>query len=46
VRYPVSGEVCPRNNYRGDRYFSIDSGLHKNRQITEGQQLFFAWGSV
>jgi hypothetical protein len=43
VRYPVSGEVGPRNNYRGDGYFGIDSGLHKRWQVTEGQQLAFAW---
>jgi len=43
VRYPVSGEVGPRNNYRGDGYFGIDAGLHKNWRIGEGQQLAFAW---
>jgi len=43
VRYPVSGEVGSRNNYRGDGYFGIDSGLHKNWQIAERQQLSFAW---
>jgi hypothetical protein len=43
VRYPLSGEVGPRNNYRGDGYFGIDSGLHKSWQITERQQLAFAW---
>jgi hypothetical protein len=43
VRYPVSGEVGPRNNYRGDGYFGIDSGLHKIWKITDNQQLAFAW---
>ena len=31
VRYPVSGEVGPRNNYRGDGYFGIDSALRTER---------------
>ena len=43
VRYPVSGEVGPRNNYRGDGYFGIDSALRKTWPITERQQLAFAW---
>jgi Carboxypeptidase regulatory-like domain len=43
VRYPVSGEVGPRNNYRGDGYFGIDSGLHKSWQVADRQQLAFAW---
>jgi hypothetical protein len=43
VRYPLSGEVGARNNYRGDGYFGIDSGLHKSWQIAEGQRLAFAW---
>jgi hypothetical protein len=43
VRYPVSGEVGPRNNYRGDGYFGIDSGLRKSWQVADRQQLAFAW---
>jgi hypothetical protein len=43
VRYPLSGEVGSRNNYRGDGYFGVDSGLHKNWQVGERQQLAFAW---
>jgi Carboxypeptidase regulatory-like domain len=43
VRYPVSGEVGPRNNYRGDGYFGIDSALRKTWPITERQRLAFAW---
>jgi hypothetical protein len=43
VRYPLSGEVGPRNNYRGDGYFGIDSGLHKSWPVTDRQQLAFAW---
>jgi hypothetical protein len=43
VRYPLTGEVGPRNNYRGDGYFGIDTGLHKRWQIKDRQQLVFAW---
>jgi hypothetical protein len=43
VRYPLTGEVGPRNNYRGDGYFGIDSGLRKNWHIADRQQLAFAW---
>ncbi len=43
VRYPLTGEVGPRNNYRGDGYFGIDSGLHKVWQVKDRQQLGFAW---
>jgi hypothetical protein len=43
VRYPLTGEVGPRNNYRGDGYFGIDTGLHKRWQIKDRQQLAFAW---
>jgi hypothetical protein len=43
VRYPLSGEVGSRNNYRGDGYFGVDSGLHKSWPFVEGQQLAFAW---
>jgi hypothetical protein len=43
VRYPLTGEVGPRNNYRGDGYFGIDSGLHKRWQIKDRQQLAFSW---
>lgn len=43
VRYPLTGEVGPRNNYRGDGYFGIDSGLHKSWSIRERHQIAFAW---
>ena len=43
VRYPLTGEVGSRNNYRGDGYFGIDSGLHKNWKFAERQELAFAW---
>jgi len=43
VRYPLTGEVGPRNNYRGDGYFGIDSGLHKSWHVAERHQLAFGW---
>ena len=32
-----------RNNFRGDGYFDIDSGLAKTFKITESQGVKFAW---
>jgi hypothetical protein len=39
--YP--GEAGQRNQFRGDGYFGIDSGLSKSWVIHEGQNLKFAW---
>jgi hypothetical protein len=43
VRLPYPGEVGNRNNFRGDGYFDIDSGLAKTFKITESQGVKFAW---
>ncbi|MGB6686933.1 MAG: carboxypeptidase-like regulatory domain-containing protein [Terracidiphilus sp.] len=43
IRPPYAGETGQRNAYRGDGYFSVDSGLSKILDITEKQELKFAW---
>jgi hypothetical protein len=43
IRLPYPGEAGERNNFRGDGYFDIDSGLAKTFKITENQGLKFAW---
>jgi hypothetical protein len=43
LRPPYPGEAGERNFYRGDGYFSIDSGLAKVFKVAEQQQLKFAW---
>ena len=43
IRLPYPGEAGQRNNFRGDGYFDIDSGLAKTFKITENQGLKFAW---
>jgi hypothetical protein len=43
IRLPYPGEAGDRNNFRGDGYFDIDSGLAKTFKITEGQGIKFAW---
>ena len=43
LRNPYPGEAGQRNNFRGDGYFDIDSGLHKTWQIHEKQTLGFTW---
>ncbi len=43
LRLPYPGEAGQRNNYRGDGFFDIDSGLTKSWNITERQVLKFAW---
>jgi len=42
-RLPYAGEAGSRNNFRGDGYFGIDSGLSKVWQLTERHQLRFSW---
>jgi hypothetical protein len=42
-RLPYAGEIGTRNNFRGDGYFGIDTGLSKTWTIKEGQNLRFAW---
>ncbi|HEX4423960.1 MAG TPA: carboxypeptidase-like regulatory domain-containing protein [Terriglobales bacterium] len=39
--YP--GEAGQRNQFRGDGYFGIDSGLSKSWAVREGQEVKFAW---
>ena len=39
IRLPYPGEAGERNNFRGDGYFDIDSGLAKTFKITESQGL-------
>ena len=43
IRLPYPGEAGQRNNFRGDGFFDIDSGLTKSWNITERQGLKFAW---
>jgi hypothetical protein len=43
IRLPYPGEAGERNNFRGDGYFDIDSGLAKTFKITESQGVKFAW---
>jgi hypothetical protein len=41
IRLPYPGEAGDRNNFRGDGYFDIDSGLAKTFKITESQGIKF-----
>ena len=43
VRLPYPGEAGQRNNFRGDGFFNVDSGLAKNFKIREYGTLKFAW---
>jgi hypothetical protein len=43
IRLAYPGEAGDRNNFRGDGYFDLDSGLAKVFKITEGQSVKFAW---
>jgi hypothetical protein len=43
VRLPYPGEAGERNNFRGDGYFDIDTGLSKSWKIRELASLKFAW---
>jgi hypothetical protein len=43
VRLPYPGEAGERNNFRGDGYFDIDTGLAKNWHLGEFGSLKFAW---
>jgi hypothetical protein len=43
LRLPYPGEAGQRNNFRGDGFFDMDSGLTKSWNITERQTLKFAW---
>ena len=43
VRFPYPGEAGERNNFRGDGYFSTDTGLDKSWKLGEYGALNFAW---
>jgi hypothetical protein len=43
IRLPYPGEAGERNNFRGDGYFDIDSGLSKIWKIRELGNLKFSW---
>ncbi len=43
VRLPYPGEAGQRNQFRGDGYFDIDSGLAKSWKIRESNSLKFEW---
>jgi Carboxypeptidase regulatory-like domain/TonB dependent receptor len=43
IRPPYASETGERNFYRGDGYFSIDTGISKTFPITEKHQVKFAW---
>ncbi len=43
VRLPYPGEAGERNNFRGDGYFDIDTGLTKSWNLHENYNLKFAW---
>jgi hypothetical protein len=43
VRLPYPGEAGERNNFRGDGYFDIDTGVAKSWQMREYGALKFAW---
>lgn len=43
VRLPYPGEAGQRNNFRGDGYFDIDSGLAKSWSLGEYGGLRFDW---
>jgi len=43
IRPPYASETGQRNFYRGDGYFSIDTGVSKTFPITEKHQVKFAW---
>ena len=43
IRLPYPGEVGQRNNFRGDGYFDLDSGLNKSWKLGEYGALRFAW---
>jgi hypothetical protein len=43
IRLPYPGEAGQRNNFRGDGYFDLDSGLSKTWKVREYGSLKFAW---
>jgi len=43
IRLPYPGEAGERNNFRGDGYFDVDSGLSKAWKLAEIGTLKFGW---
>lgn len=43
MRLPYAGEAGERNQFRGDGYFGIDTGLSKGWNTFENQRLEFRW---
>ncbi len=43
IRLSYPGEAGQRNNFRGDGYFDLDSGLNKTWKVREYGALKFAW---
>jgi hypothetical protein len=43
VRLPYPGEAGERNNFTGDGYFDLDSGLAKSWKLADYGALKFAW---
>jgi hypothetical protein len=43
VRLPYPGEAGMRNNFRGDGYFDVDSGIAKSWRLHEQTTLRFEW---
>ncbi len=43
IRLPYPGEAGQRNNFRGDGYFNVDSGISKTWKFGEFGGLKFAW---
>jgi len=43
TRFPYPGEAGSRNNFRGQGFFGIDTGLAKSWPIHESMSLKFAW---
>jgi hypothetical protein len=43
IRLPYPGEAGQRNNFRGDGYFDLDSGVSKSWKLAEFGNLKFAW---
>jgi hypothetical protein len=43
IRLPYPGEAGERNNFRGDGYFDVDSGVSKAWKLYETHTLKFSW---
>lgn len=43
IRLPYPGEAGQRNNFRGDGFFEVDSGLTKSWRVSDLGSLKFAW---